>query len=89
MFELRQAVRALARRPAYTLASIATLAIVVGANAALFAAMNATLFRPIPLRSGERTVNLYLMPPGMSDPKFRNPLHAIDVVRFRERSRCD
>ena len=87
MFEFRQAVRALARRPAYTLASIATLALVVGVNAALFAAMNATLFRPIPLRSGERTVNLYLMPPGMSDPKFRNPLHAIDVVRFRERSR--
>ena len=87
MFELRQAVRALARRPAYTLASIGTLALVVGVNAALFAAMNATLFRPIPLRSGERTVNLYLMPPGMSDPKFRNPLHAIDLVRFRERSR--
>ena len=87
MFELRQAVRALVRRPAYTLASIATLALVIGVNAALFAAINATLFRPIPLRSGERTVNLYLMPPGMSDPKFRNPLHAIDLVRFRERSR--
>ena len=27
------------------------------------------------------------MPPGLSDPKYRNPLHAIDLVRFRERSR--
>ena len=27
------------------------------------------------------------MPPGLSDPKFRNPLHAIDLVRFRERAR--
>ena len=87
MFELRQADRGLARRPAYTAASIATLALVIGVNAALFAAINATLFRPIPLKSGERTVNLYLMPPGMSDPKYRNPLHAIDLVRFRERSR--
>jgi putative ABC transport system permease protein len=87
MFEIRQAVRALRRRPAYVIAAIATLALVVGVNAALFAAINSTLFRPIPLKSGERTVALYLMPPGLSDPKERNPLHAIDLVRFRERSR--
>ena len=87
MFELRQAFRGLLRRPAYTAASIGTLALVIGVNAALFAAVNATLFRPIPLKSGERTVNLYLMPPGVSDPTLRNPLHAIDLVRLRERSR--
>jgi hypothetical protein len=49
MFELRQACRGLVRRPAYTAASIGTLALVIGVNAALFAAVNATLFRPIPL----------------------------------------
>ena len=67
MFEFRQAYRALARRPAYAIASIGTLALVIGVNAALFAAVNATLFRPIPLKSGERTVNLFLWPPGVSD----------------------
>src|SRR5215208_3861319 len=87
MFELRQAFRGLLRRPAYTAASIGTLALVIGVNAALFAAVNATLFRPIPLKSGEGTVNVYLMPPGVSDPALRNPLHAIDLVRLRERSR--
>jgi putative ABC transport system permease protein len=87
MFELRQACRGLIRRPAYAAASIATLALVIGVNAALFAAISATLFRPIPLESGARTVQIYLMPPGLSDPKFRNPLHAIDLVRFRERAR--
>jgi putative ABC transport system permease protein len=87
MFALRQAYRGLLRRPAYTAASVGILALVIGVNAALFAAINATLFRPIPLKSGERTVNLYLMPPGLSDPKYRNPLHAIDLVRFRERCR--
>ena len=46
MFELRQAVRALWRRRAYAAAGIATLALVIGVNAALFAAINATLFRP-------------------------------------------
>jgi hypothetical protein len=87
MFELRQACRGLIRRPAYTGGTIVTLALVIGVNAALFAAINATLFRPIPLKSGERTVNLYLMPPGATDAAHRNPLHAIDLVRLRERSR--
>jgi len=87
MFELRQAARALWNRRAYAAAGIATLALVIGVNAALFAAINATLFRPVPLKSGNRTVSIYLMPPGLSDPKYRNPLHAIDLVRLRERSR--
>src|SRR4051812_3404823 len=87
MFELRQAVRGLVRRPAYTVASVGTLALVIGVNAALFAAINATLFRPIPLKSGDRTIQIYLNPPGLTDPKYRNPLHAIDLVRIRERSR--
>src|SRR4029077_13552250 len=87
MFELRQAYRGLLRRPAYTAASMLTLALVIGVNAALFAAINATMFRPIPLKSGDRTVNLYLNPPGQSDPAHRNPLHPIDLVRLRERSR--
>src|SRR5262249_55233215 len=87
MLELRIVLRGLRRRPTYAAACIATLALVIGVNAALFAAINATMFRPIGLRSGERTVALYLMPPGLSDPKYRNPLHAIDLVRFRERSR--
>ena len=87
MSELRQALRGLIRRPAYSAASIGTLTLVIGVNAALFAAVNATVFRPIPLKGGERTVNLYLLPPGLSAPVYRNPLHAIDLVRLRERSR--
>src|SRR5689334_6118741 len=87
MFELRQAIRGLTRVPGYATASIATMALVVGVNTALFAAINATLFRPVGLRTGERTVSPYLMPPGVSGRVNRNPLHAIDLVRLRERSR--
>src|SRR5262245_51013596 len=87
MFELRQAWRGLIRRPAYTVASIGTLALVIGVNAALFAAISATVFRPIPLKSGERTVQIYLNPPGHTERAYRNPLHAIDLGRIRERSR--
>jgi putative ABC transport system permease protein len=87
VFDVRHAARSLRRRPAYTISSIATLALVIGVNAALFAAINATLFRPVGLKSGDRTVTVFTMPPGLSDPKYRNPFHQIDLVRFRERSR--
>jgi putative ABC transport system permease protein len=81
------AFRSLIRRPAYFVASVATLALVVGANAAIFAVLNATLLRPLPFTAGDRTIALYLNPPGSSDVAHRNPLHAIDLVRFRERTR--
>jgi hypothetical protein len=88
MFEIRQACRSLRRRASYALATVATLALVIGVNTALFAAINATLFRPVPLKNGERTVSIYLVPPGVANERrYRNPLHAIDLVRFRERTR--
>jgi putative ABC transport system permease protein len=60
--------------------------LVLAANATLFAAISATLYRPVPFRSGERTVTLITMPPGLSDAKYRNPLHAVDLVYFRTHS---
>lgn len=42
-------VRALGRKPRFTLAAVFTLAIGVGANTAVFSALDATLMRPLPL----------------------------------------
>jgi putative ABC transport system permease protein len=79
--------RSLGRRPAYVIACVGTLALVIGANAAIFAVVNATLLRPVPFAPGERTLAIYLDPPGTKEVRHRNPLHPIDLVRFRERSR--
>ena len=46
--DLRFAVRGALRRPTYSLAVIATLAIGIGANTAIFSVFNWVLFRPIP-----------------------------------------
>jgi predicted permease len=67
---------------------VATLALVLAANATLFATINATLFRPVPFRSGEGTVTIYTLPPGVKEVSGFNPLHALDLVRYRERSRA-
>ena len=85
--DLLHAWRALRRRRAYFLTASATLALVLGANAAIFAVVNATLLRPMPFAAGDRVVQLFMMPPGLSDPSQRNPLLQMDVTRVRERSR--
>jgi putative ABC transport system permease protein len=85
--EIRYAWRSLLRRPAYFIACAGTLALVLGANAATFAVVSATVLRPLPFAAGDRVVQLFMLPPGMSEPHQRNPLQKMDVLRFRERAR--
>jgi predicted permease len=49
--DLRHAVRALAKRPRFLLAVVAPLALGIGANTAIFAIVDAVLFRPLPVRA--------------------------------------
>ena len=52
--ELRQAWRSLLQRKAYFLACAGTLTLVLGANAAMFAVVNATMLRPMPFATDGR-----------------------------------
>ena len=85
--DLLHAWRSLLRRRAYYFTASSTLALVLGANAAIFAVVSATLLRPMPFAAGERVVNLFMSPPGMADVSQRNPLLQMDISRFRERAR--
>jgi len=53
---LRLAVRALRRAPAFTAAVVATLALGIGANSAVFSAIYAILLRPLPFPAADRLV---------------------------------
>jgi predicted permease len=58
MIELRQTVRRLLRAPAFTLTTVLTLALGLGATIAIFAVVNGILLNPLPFTDADRLVSL-------------------------------
>src|SRR5262249_8163920 len=85
--ELRQAWRSLLHRKTYFITCAATLTLVLGANAAMFAVVNATMLRPMPFATRGQVVHLFVEPPGTKAVLQRNPLQQMEVPRLRERAR--
>jgi putative ABC transport system permease protein len=56
--ELRRAFRTLAGSPGFTFAAIATLALGIGANTAVFSLVRSVLWRPLPYPEAERVVRI-------------------------------
>jgi predicted permease len=57
--EFRYALRSLRGRPAFSLTVIATLALGIGANAAIFSVVDSALIRPLPYAAPDRLVHLW------------------------------
>jgi putative ABC transport system permease protein len=56
MQDLRFALRSLGRRPAFTLAAVATLGLGVGATVGIFSVVEGVLLRPLPFVDPDRLV---------------------------------
>jgi putative ABC transport system permease protein len=61
--DLAYAVRGLARRPTFTLIVVATIALGVGANAAIFSVVDGILLKPLPYPDANRVVSFGHQPP--------------------------
>src|SRR6266550_3058648 len=59
MQDLRLALRQLRKAPAFTITALATVAICLGANLAIFAVINSILLRPLPFPQSDRLVTIY------------------------------
>jgi putative ABC transport system permease protein len=59
MSDLRFALRQLRNTPAFTVTALATIAICLGANLAIFAVIDSVLLRPLPFPQPDRLVTIY------------------------------
>jgi putative ABC transport system permease protein len=78
---LKHAVRALRKTPAFTATVVLTLALGIGANSAVFSAIYAVLLRPLPFPNADQLVTLAQSNPRMSQP-FLAPVRLEDWNRL-------
>ncbi len=64
--DVRYALRWLRKTPGFTAVAVTSLAIGIGFNTALFAIVDAALFRPLPVAGVDRLVDVYTSTPGGS-----------------------
>ena len=69
-FDVRHAVRALLRTPVFTVVTVMTLALGIGANSAIFSLVNAVLIRPLGYAEPDRLMLVYEGIPEADIPRF-------------------
>jgi predicted permease len=84
--DVRDGLRALGAAPGLTLVAVVTLAVGIGANAAIFSVVNAAMLRPLPFADPNRLVSFWGSAPAMGLPVVAYPEGLYDYVRKRNQS---
>ena len=87
MRRLRILLRRLTRTPGFTTLALVTLAVGIGANAAIFSVVWGVLLRPLPFPEPDRLVGLWNEAPGVNAAVGRIPHAPESYVLLRDRAR--
>ncbi len=79
LYDVRYTLRLLRRSPGFTVTALTTLALVIGANTAIFSAVRGILLAPLPYRDADRLVRLFEEAP--ATPHF--PMAPADFRDYR------
>jgi putative ABC transport system permease protein len=80
--DLRFGLRLLRKNPGFTAVAVFTLALSIGANAAIFDVVNGVLLKPLPYKDPDRIVRVFERHPRV--PKF--PISPANFLDYRERN---
>jgi len=83
MQDIRYGARMLAKHKAFTAIAVITLALGIGANTAIFSAVNELLLRPLPFRNADRIVMLWEVSP---EGRHQNTTSRANFRAWRDQS---
>jgi len=82
--DLRFAVRQMAQRPGFTAIILLTMALGIGANAAIFSVLDAVLLRPLPYNQPEGLIKVWTRFTGIGAPNDQNWVSAPELRDFQQ-----
>ncbi|MFN7994388.1 MAG: ABC transporter permease [Bryobacteraceae bacterium] len=83
--QLKQVLRRLRRAPVFTIVTLVTIAVAVGANTAVFSVLEGVLLKPLPYQTPDALIGLWLTAPGVNLKDL--PLGPAYYFVFRDQNR--
>ena len=84
MQDLRFAFRQMVKKPGFTAVVVLTMALGIGANAAIFSVLDAVLLRPLPYSNPDRLIKVWTRFTGIGAPNDQNWVSAPEFRDFQQ-----